>query len=119
MWTDNIVALIRRLVLWLAIGMCAIGAAPLFAASNYTFGHINNVTFVGDGSVWIMIDSSLPDNCAGTFAGWMQVPAANKTMIAFVLALWARGDENSTQVYVYTSGLTNSVCQINQIDPDG
>jgi len=95
-----------------------LSAAPALAGPYYTSGHINNVTFAGN-FVMIMTDAPLPDNCVGTSFGWMQIPAANTPMIAFVLALWARGDESSTNVTVYTGGLSGAYCQVNQIDPEG
>ena len=38
-------------------------------------------------------------------------------MTAFVLGLWMRGDASSVSVTIYTDGLVNGYCRINQIDP--
>ncbi len=88
------------------------------AAPGYTHGHISNVTFVAD-YVMIMVDAGLPDNCVGTSWGWMKIPEENKSMAAFVIGLWMRGDAASTLVTVYTEGLVDGYCRISQIDPAG
>jgi hypothetical protein len=97
--------------------MLLIGA-PALAFPNYTTGHISDVTFAGN-SVLIRTDAALPDNCLGTPYGWMQISGTYASMNAFVLALWARGDANSVVVNVYTTGVANGYCQIDQIDPPG
>lgn len=78
-------------------------------------GRITDTTFAGD-SVLIRLDSASPDNCTGAPYGWMQVPANSKAMQAFVLGLWFRGDAAQTVVTVYTAGIDNGNCVINQID---
>lgn len=89
----------------------AAGAGP-----GHQSGNLANVTVMGE-TVMIQLDSGLPDNCAGTAYGWMMIPAQYKSMVALILAVWARGDGSSTAMTVYTSGLVNGYCQINQIDP--
>ena len=101
-------------VLLASIGLFQSGPASAFA--TYAHGYITNVTFAGD-YIMVMMDVALPDNCVGTPHGWMIIPPANTPMTAFVLGLWMRGDAASTQLTVYTSGLVNGYCQINQIDP--
>lgn len=88
------------------------------AAANYQTGHITDVTFLGD-AVMLRLDSGQPDNCAGTAWGWIKVPVANKSMSAFVIGLWMRGDAATTTVTVYTDGLVDGYCRITQIDPAG
>ena len=87
------------------------------AGPNYISGHIYEVTFNGD-EVLIRIDAGMPTNCAGG-PTWMLVPPEYKTMRAFVLGLWMRGDAAQVNVMVYTSGVVGSYCQIVQIDPPG
>jgi len=89
-----------------------------YAQPTYLSGHISNVTFAGD-EVLIMLDAGLPDNCVGTSYGWMRIPAENKSMNAFVIGLWMRGDAQQIVVTVYTDGIVGSYCRISQIDPAG
>ena len=84
---------------------------------TYNSGRITNVTFAGD-TILVMLDVGVPDNCAGTPYGWMMIPASSKSMSAFILGLWLRGDLAQTSMSVYTSGRDGSgYCQIAQIDP--
>jgi hypothetical protein len=109
--TSVLIAVAYATSLWLH-------AQPADAESTWTVGHINNVTFAGD-IVLIKTDSPLPDNCAGTAFGWIAIPAAYKPMHAFVLALWARGDQASVPVTVYTSAVSSGYCWVTQLDPAG
>ena len=86
------------------------------AATTYAVGHINNITMGAD-TVLIKLDVPLADNCAGTGYGWMLIPATAKTLQAFVLALWARGDLANVTMTVYTDPVVNGYCSVNQIDP--
>jgi len=106
----------KTLKLFAVLAGITAGAAPAQAASTYLSGHINNVTF-GSSSIMIMLDTGLPDNCAGSPCGWMVVPDSYKSMVAFVLGLWMRGDQAEVGVTVYTDGLVNGYCRVNQIDP--
>src|SRR5262245_15244875 len=90
---------------------------PAHAASTYQSGRISNVTF-GTTSILIMLDTGLPDNCAGSPYGWMVVPDTYKSMTAFIIGLWLRGDQSQVAMTVYTDGLVNGYCRVNQIDPD-
>lgn len=109
---------IRRIAKPVAAVLGIVVSAAAYAAPSWTTGHISNITYTG-GTVFIMTDSPLPDNCAGTPSGWMVVPATDKAMIAFVTGLWMRGDAAQVTVSVYTTGLVNGWCEINQIDPTG
>jgi hypothetical protein len=96
-----------------------LASASAAAYDTYQDGRISNVTFGGD-TVLIMLDTGLPDNCAGSPFGWMQIPANNKAMQALILGIWMRGDAAQTRVTVYTDNRTGGAyCQINQIDPEG
>jgi hypothetical protein len=89
-------------------------AAP--AASWYQQGHIASVQFVTT-SVLISVDSGLPDNCAGTSWGRLEIPQSYKPLQALVLGMWMRGDMNAVTVIVYTSGIgSDGYCQVVQID---
>jgi hypothetical protein len=83
-----------------------------------TTGHINDVTFAGE-YVMIRIDAGVSGNCEGTPWGWMRIPVQSKSMSAFVIGLWMRGDAATTVVSVYTDGLMDGYCRITQIDPVG
>jgi hypothetical protein len=97
------------------LGLAA-GSGTALAQPTYITGHINDVTFVWD-AVLIRIDAGLPDNCAGTSYGWMKIPVENKSMNAFVVGLWMRGDAQQVPMTVYTDGLVGGYCRITQIDP--
>jgi hypothetical protein len=87
------------------------------AQPTYASGRINNITFVND-MVLIKLDVPLPGNCAGTGWGWMAIPATNKPIQAFVLALQARGALSTVTVLVYTDPVGGSgYCTVSQIDP--
>jgi hypothetical protein len=103
----------RAMAIAVAVASGAANAQP-----TYVSGHINDVTFVWD-AVLIRVDSGLPDNCAGTSYGWMKIPVENKSMNAFVVGLWMRGDAQQVAVTVYTDGLVNGYCRVTQIDPAG
>jgi len=90
---------------------------PAHAAPTYLSGHIFDVTFSG-ASVLIRLDTGLPDNCIGSPYGWIVIPETYKPMIAFVLAGWMRGDLGQINVTVYTDGLVNNYCRVNQFDPE-
>jgi len=84
---------------------------------TYASGHINNITLAGD-LILIRIDAAFPTNCAGTAFNWIAIPAANKPIQAFVLALQARSAMPSTMVTIYTDPPgANGFCTVNQIDP--
>jgi hypothetical protein len=84
---------------------------------TYQNGHIINITFSGD-MVLIRLDVAHPGNCASSAWNWMAIPAANKPIQAFVLALQARGALSSVMVTVYTDPPSSTpFCTVNQIDP--
>ena len=99
-----------------AAAVCGMLSNSAQAAPTYMSGHITNVTFAQDW-VMVMLDTGLPDNCAGTAYGWMKIPPEDKPMIAFVTGLWMRGDAAQVVVTVYTDGLVGGYCRIAQIDP--
>ena len=87
------------------------------AEQGYLGGHITNTSFVGD-AIYIILDTGVPGNCAGTPYGWMVVRGRDKAMQALVLSLRASGDFPITPVTVYTDGIGSSgYCEINQLDP--
>ena len=86
-------------------------------APSSTVGHISHLAING-GGVLIITDSPLPDNCVGYPSTYLQILPSYTAMTAFVLALWARGDQLSVNVTVYTtSGTPGGFCQVVQIEP--
>jgi hypothetical protein len=84
------------------------------AADTYIQGNVTNLTSI-PGGLLIMLDSGVPTNCTGTPSGWMLIRAADKTMIAMALTMFAMGKKNAV---VYTSGILGSgYCEIGQYDP--
>ena len=108
----------RRLRRGAAILCLAAVSSVALAQPTYVTGHINDVTFAWD-AVLIRVDAGLPDNCAGTSYGWMKIPVENKSMNAFVIGLWMRGDSAQVNLTVYTDGLLSGYCRVTQIDPAG
>ncbi|GFE88655.1 hypothetical protein [Steroidobacter agaridevorans] len=86
------------------------------AGPNYQDGRVIDITMAG-GEVMIRLDTGLPDNCAGAPYGWMSIPATGKPMQAYILGLQLRGDLGDVQMRVFTAGLVNGSCSVNQIDP--
>jgi len=84
---------------------------------TYTYGHISNITYASD-LVLIRLDVPHPGNCPPSSLNWIAIPAANKPIQAFVLALQAGGAMSSVMVTVYTDPPSATVfCTANQIDP--
>jgi hypothetical protein len=108
----------RRLCAGILAVLLISSAASAQSGPTYISGRINNISFAHD-YVMVMVDTGLPDNCVGTAYGWMKIPAANKSIIAFVTGLWLRGDAATTVVTVYTDGLVEGYCRISQVDPAG
>jgi hypothetical protein len=101
---------------WMAAVM-ALASTSAAAYDSYQAGRITNLTVAGN-TILIMLDTGMPDNCAGTPSGWLQIPEASKVMQALALGIWMRGDAAQTNVTVYTDARTGGgYCQINQIDP--
>lgn len=101
---------LSRMFLAALILSCSLTA---FAGPTYQTGQISNLSSAN--GILIMLSSGVPDNCQGTPYGWMVIPEQNKAMIAVALLIWSTKPERA--VTVYTSGLVNGYCQINQIDP--
>ena len=86
------------------------------SASYYQVGKIKNITAV-TGGIMIMMDTGLPDNCAGTPFGWLLIKQEYAAITSVVLAAWASGNKSGV---VYTSGRENGTgyCLVNQFDPE-
>lgn len=84
-----------------------------YSGQVYLHGNIKNLTSTTNG-LMIMLDTDVPDNCQGTSYGWMLIKEDERAMISTVLSLWVAGRKKGT---VYTSGLENNLCIINQYDP--
>jgi hypothetical protein len=100
----------------LAIGLVG-GAGYAHAESNYKLGYITEYAFVGD-TIVLRINTGVPDNCNSTSYGFMQIPAAYKSMQAYVLSLWFSGEATTRQVMVYTAAPSSTpYCTILQLNP--
>ena len=101
-----------------ALGLIfTIGPLAVFAAPSSTVGHISHIAINGSG-ILIITDSPLPDNCVGYPSTYLQIAPSYTAMNAFVIALWARGDQLSVNLTVYTtSGAPGGYCQVVQIEP--
>lgn len=56
---------------------------------------------------------------SGSPYGWLQIPATNKAMQAYVTGLWLSGNAPDTFVYIYTNApaAAGGYCQVTQINP--
>jgi hypothetical protein len=90
---------LKRLLTYGLAGCVAMPGGAI-SASSWQSGNISNITSI-PGGLMIMLDSGMPDNCAGSPFGWMLIPEANKTIIATTLMVWAMGKK---YVSVYTAG---------------
>jgi len=88
-----------------------------YAGNGYQWGKITNLTAV-TGGIMIMLDTGLPDNCAGSPYGWMLIKQSNTAITSVVLATWVSGKKQGT---IYTSGRENGTgyCLVTQYDPAG
>ena len=90
-----------------------LASGPTRAGDNYLYGSVINMTTDASG-IFIMLDTGVPTNCASSPYGWMQIKAANKTMIAVFLTMYALGKKVAT---VYTIPTPSGYCEITQYDP--
>ena len=88
------------------------------AEADYKIGYITEYAFVGD-TIVLRINSGVPDNCSTTPYAFMQIPAANKSMQAYVLSLWFSGEVATRQVLVGTAAPSggNPYCTVRQLNP--
>ncbi|WP_419227337.1 hypothetical protein [Alteromonas sp. OM2203] len=65
-----------------------------------------------------MLDSGVPDNCAGVSNGWMLIKQQDVAITSLVLAVWT---SEKKVVTVYTHARENNMgdCVISQFDPAG
>jgi hypothetical protein len=84
------------------------------AQTSYTNGYITNITYVGD-QILIRLNVPLPTNCPAY--NWASIPASNKPMQAWVLALEARGALSQVMITIYTGSPNSPYCTVTQIDP--
>lgn len=82
------------------------------AGDSSVAGRIVDVTSNADGLL-VRIDAGVPTNCSGALYNSMLIPEANRTMIATALIAW----QNESGGTVYTDGLVQGQCRINQFDP--
>lgn len=84
-------------------------------ADHWLSGNINNITTMR-GAMLIMLDTGVPDNCQGTPYGWMLIRQEDRVVVNMVMAMWASERRNAT---VYTVGMVDGWCEVQQIDPAG
>lgn len=109
---------VRKLSWIFAVFTGGLWSTASLAAEDSQVGYITNVTFDRSGTL-IMLSAGVPDNCTGTPYGWMRIADTSKTITAFVLGLWLRGDVAQTTVSVYTAAAPSpgDFCVVTQIDP--
>ena len=90
--------------------------APAFAGPNNVYGNLNGYSTV-PGGLLIMVDTGIPDNCAGTPYGWMIIAEEDKAMLAVVLM---RVNQDLMGVGVYSAGVFyQGFCRVTQLQPVG
>lgn len=101
-----------------AILTAGLWSTASLAGEDYQVGYITNVTFDRYGTL-IMLSAGVPGNCAGTPYGWMRIADTSKTISAFVMGLWLRGDIAQTTMSVYTVAAPSpgDFCVVTQINP--
>ncbi|MEC5159355.1 MULTISPECIES: hypothetical protein [unclassified Janthinobacterium] len=95
--------------------LTALSTNTAHAAATFQSGVIFDHSSV-IGGMLIRFDpaiTALPDNCGS--ATWMFIAESNKAMMAVTLLAIASGNR---KIMVYTNGLSNSFCNVVQVDPD-
>ncbi len=105
----------RKIFLYFAVTGVLITSSIVLAGPSWLGGNITNITSSKAG-LSIILDSGLPDNCQGVSYNWMRIKQEDSAMISVALTLWTTG---KTSVTVYTDGIVNGKCIINQLDPAG
>ncbi|KQV94744.1 hypothetical protein [Rhizobacter sp. Root1221] len=97
------------------IGALTLAAsASAMAGPNWTAGTLVDMSAVPEGLL-IRVDTSRPDNCAGTPFAWMLIPAERKIIIAATMMFWATG-KRAVDVYTEPSGSSGAFCLVSQVD---
>jgi len=103
----------KKIAFFVAIFVAG-SAGQAFAGPNWLTGEINNYTAI-QGGIMIMLDTGIPDNCAGTGYGWMIVAETDKALTAVLLMRINQGNMGAT---VYSDGtFYQGFCRIVQLDP--
>ena len=90
--------------------------APAFAGPNYVYGNLNGYSTV-PGGLLIMVDTGIPDNCAGTPYGWMIIAEEDKAMLSVALM---RINQDLMGVGIYSAGVFyQGFCRAIQLQPVG
>ena len=97
----------------ICILLSSVLVANVYAGPHYLSGNIKDLTSNTSG-LMIMLDTGVPDNCAGVSANWMTIEKENTAMISVALTMWATGKKLGV---VYTETRTDGSCIINQLDP--
>lgn len=97
-----------------AIGLLlAMLSAPALADVYWLRGTIVDVTATELGLMVRFENNAVPTSCAGVGSGWMLIPEANKTMVAFAMSKWI-AQQRSVDIYV--KGMVNGYCVVEQVD---
>jgi hypothetical protein len=100
-------------IIALLIMVVTIGQA--IAGPNYVVGNISNYSAVASGLL-IMVDTGIPDNCAGSPYNWMIIANEDKAMLAMALM---RISQDQMGVALYSAGVFyNGICRVTQYDPN-
>jgi hypothetical protein len=84
------------------------------AGPDYISGNVKNYTAI-QGGLMIMVDTGVPDNCAGTPYGWLIIAEADKAMLAMA---FMRINQGNMGVTAYSDGdFYLGFCRVVQYDP--
>jgi hypothetical protein len=100
-------------IIALLITVVTIGQA--IAGPDYVYGNLSNYSAAQYGLL-IMVDTGIPDNCAGSPYNWMVIPNEDKALLAMALM---RISQDQLGVTIYSSGVFyNGICRVTQYDPN-
>ncbi len=98
----------------IAVLIIVITAIQAIAGPNWNSGNVTNYTAI-QGGILIMLDTGVPDNCAGTPYGWMIVAEEDKALTAMVLMKINQENMGAT---VYSGGtFYRGICRVIQYEP--
>jgi hypothetical protein len=99
----------------IAILIMVVTIGQAIAGPNYIIGNVSNYTAIPSGLL-IMVDTGMPDNCAGSPYNWMIIANEDKAMLAMALM---RISQDQMGVTVYSAGVFYSgICRLTQYDPN-
>lgn len=91
---------------------CGIWTPAVHAAAEWNRGTMIDMTSTAAG-LMVKLDTGLPTNCIGvSMYGWMLIPEANRTMVAFAMSKWI-SLQRAVDLYVVVQG---GACIVTQVD---